>query len=261
MRNVTLTTDFGHADIYAGRFKGKLVSVIEGINLIDVTHEIPSFNVITGGYSLKHTYDSFPKGTYHIARVYEQGIVKEGLLIAASKGHFFLGPDNGILPLALNNQFDWIRKVDFNIVDDSMSSDEIYAEVLKKMIEGTFESISNVASEYIVNSQWAVIKEEDIVRGIVAIVDNFGNLITNIHISDLAKYFKQFSRYEVHYRGRDVFSDIVDDYNDVVEGDKMCKVNDLGFLEIAMNKGDASKLLGIKFGQPVYIKFYDSQNS
>ncbi len=261
MRNVTLTTDFGHADIYAGRFKGRLVSAVEGINLIDITHEIPPYNIITGGFSVKYTYDSYPKGTYHIVRVYEQGITKEGLLIAFSDGHFFMAPDNGVLPMALNNKFEWIRKVDFDRIDDTLNSDEIYAEVLKSMIGNAYESISKPATDYKVNSQWAVIKEENVVRGIVVIVDYFGNLITNIHFSDLGRYFNKFSRYTIHYREREELDRIVEDYKDVAEGERMCRVNDLGFLEIAMNKGPASKLLGIKFGQPVYIKFYDSQDS
>lgn len=257
---VTLTTDFGHADIYAGRFKGQLISTVEQLNVIDITHGIPAFNIITGGYSVRYTYDSYPKGTFHIIRVNEQGIANEGMLIAAFNGHFFMAPDNGILPLALNNQFDWVRSVNFDEIDSS-NSDEIYSLVLKSLIDNTHENISVAKQDYIAKTEWAITKSEKMIRGMVVIVDNFGNLTTNIHFSELAGYFKRFESFTVHYRDKEVLDKIVGNYNEVAEGEKMCRVNDLGFLEIAINKGAASKLLGIKFGHIVYVRFYDSQDS
>lgn len=251
---VTLTTDFGHADIYSGRFKGKLLSIQTEMNIIDISHHIPAFNIVTGAYSLRHTYGSFPKGTIHIIRVNEQGITKEGLIIAHHKGHYFIAPNNGLLPLALNNQFDWIRSVDFEKLK-SYIADDIYVEVLNSIFTNTYEDITILTDDYVTNSQWAVYKMDDKIRGMVVIVDYFGNLITNIHIEDVMQYKDRFSSISIQYRDKEDINGIVENYNDVVPGDKMCRVNDLGYLEIAINNGTAAKLLGIKFGHIVNVIF------
>ncbi|HUH75486.1 MAG TPA: SAM-dependent chlorinase/fluorinase [Chitinophagales bacterium] len=250
---VTLTTDFGHADIYAGRFKGKLLSVQSDLNIVDVTHNIPAYNIVTGAFNLRHTYTSFPKGTIHIIRVNEQGLIKDGLLIAYYKGYYFLAPNNKVLPLALNNQFDWIRSVNFDQIQSQLA-DGIYAEVLKYVLENRYEEISYL-SEYESSSEWAVNTFDSHIRGMVVIVDYYGNLITNIHMKDLTQYMDRFSEVVIQYRDKDSINGIVGNYNDVVKGDQMCRINDLGFLEIAINEGAAYKLLGIKFGQIVNVFF------
>lgn len=257
---VTLTTDFGLSDIYAGRFKGQLISSIQGLNIIDITHEIPPYNILTGGYSIRNTFASFPEGTFHIARVNEQGLISEGLLIASAKGHYFLAPDNGLLPMAMNNKFDWVRRVDLDKVSSS-TSDLIYAEVLKLLIADEYQSVSKLVDDYIVNTDWALIKEEDQVRGMVVIIDYFGNLITNIHFKDIADYMEKYEELKVFYKASESIDRLCINYNDVKEGEVMCRVNDLGYLEIATNKGEANKLLGVKLGQVILIKFYDSKDS
>ena len=254
MSIVTLITDFGSTDIYAGRFKGYLFSEIRNIQIVDITHDIPAFNVIAGAYSLKNTFQCFPKGSYHVIRVNERGITNEGLLIIYTEGHYFIAPDNAVLPMALNNSFDWVRKVNLNYFEE-LNSDEIYAKVLKSLFEHTYESISQPTTHYKYNSSWAVIKEDNIVRGMVVIIDHFGNLVTNIHISDIAPYLKRFESCTINYREKEAINEIVVEYNEVEEGERLCKINDLGFLEIAINQGFASNLLGIKFGQTVYLEF------
>lgn len=251
---ITLTTDFGYEDLFIGRFKGYLISHNSDINIVDISHGIPEFNIIAGGYSLRYAYDSFPKGTIHIIRVNEQGIHNEGLLVASYRGYFFLAPNNGVLPIATNNQFDWIRKVDLEAID-SVIADEIYALALQSIISNNIENISIPTEDYLSNSSWEIAKYENEVRGIVTLVDKFGNISTNIHIEDIRDYFSRFTNYKIEYRSKDSIHRIVGNYNDVLEGDSMCRVNDMGYLEIAINKGSASKLLGIKFGQKVNIVF------
>ncbi len=251
---VTLTTDFGHADIYSGRFKGMLLSVQNEINIIDISHNIPSYNIVTGAYSLRHTYESFPKGTIHIIRVNEQGIVKEGLLVAFYKGYYFLAPDNGVLPLALNNTFEWIRSVSFDKLAIYVA-DAIFVEVLKSVLENRIEEISSHTSDYKTNSQWALTIMDNKVKGMVVIVDYFGNLITNIHFEDVVGHLRRFENVNVQYRNKDSINEIFENYSDVAEGETLCRFNDIGFLEIAINKGAASKLLGIKYGQIVNVNF------
>lgn len=254
MSFVTLTTDFGYEDLFVGRFKGYLLSYNRDIQLIDISHGIPNFNIITGGYSLRYSFESFPKDTIHIIRVNEQGILNEGLLVANYKGHYFMAPDNGVLPISTNNQFDWIRKVNLDDIKSSIA-DEIYSITLKYLLEGKIHNISQDSLDYNYNTSWQILLFDNEIRGIVSLVDKFGNITTNIHINDIKPYMAQYSECRIEYRDKQAIHGIVENYNDVIEGEYMCRINDMGYLEIAINKGSASKLLGIKFGQIVNLIF------
>lgn len=251
---VTLTTDFGHSDVYSGRFKGRLLSLNSDINIIDITHQIPPFNIVVGSFSLKYTFSSFPKGTYHIIRVDEKDIEKSGLLMTFCNGHYFIAPDNGLLPTALGNKMEWVRTIDFDKFDN-FNTDEIYAQVLNYMIANVHFEYSEPISNYVIKNEWAVIKEEKSLRGMVVLVDYFGNLLTNIHVTDLLPYNEKYDIVKIVYRPNEVIHGLVGSYDDVKNGDAMCRINDLGFMEIAVNRGSAASYLGIKFGHQVTIDF------
>src|SRR5690606_6829902 len=98
-----------------------------------------------------------------------------------------------------------------------------YSEVLRGLLENRLEEFTVPISDYISNSEWAIIKEENTVKGNVVIVDYFGNVITNIHMEDIAMYFNKFNRISIYHRNKLIISNIVENYNDVNLGDEMCR--------------------------------------
>ncbi|MCO5249062.1 MAG: SAM-dependent chlorinase/fluorinase [Chitinophagales bacterium] len=254
---VTLTTDFGNKDFYVGRFKGYLLSHNESIQLVDITHQVRNFDIIDGAFNIKNSFYSFPKGSIHIVRVNETGLEAQGLLLAQYRHHLFLTPDNGLLSLISENKYDWVRAIDFKKVD-AFKSDEIYAVTLKSILNNTLENISFEKENIIKKAKWKVSTQDSIIEGHVAYVDKFGNIITNIHISDLMPYFDRFNAFDLKYSENFVIKEFSNHFHEVDRGEKLCRINDSGYLEIAMNEGPADKLFGIKFGNIVKIFFYDS---
>src|SRR5687768_2447391 len=94
---VTLLTDFGGSDYFAGALKGAVLSVNPRAQVVDLTHEIPAHDVGAAAFTLLAAYDSFPKGTVHVA-VVDPGVGSERRpVVAEADGHLFVGPDNGVL--------------------------------------------------------------------------------------------------------------------------------------------------------------------
>lgn len=253
---ITLTTDFGYADYYTAQFKGDLIRTIPSVNIIDITHQIPAYNIVSGAYALKHTYRHFDEGTVHILRVNEQGIGNESVIMASYARHYFLAPNNGILSLVLQQNFDWMYTLNFNFFKHQ-NANYIYAEACKYLLmEKDFpENMLFPPDEFIQLTDWAVSKYDNKVRGMVVLVDNFGNLITNIHLKDVYGYLEQGYEMTIHYRDRGIIEGVVNYYNDVQPGEQLARFNDEGYLEIAQNQGSAASLLGIKFGDIVNIQF------
>src|SRR5688572_20975548 len=101
---ITLTTDFGYQDSFVGIMKG----VIAGINpqalVIDITHGIPAHDIRAAALSLQHSVGYFPPRTIHVA-VVDPGVgsTRRPVLIECAE-NYFIGPDNGVLSLAVANR-------------------------------------------------------------------------------------------------------------------------------------------------------------
>jgi S-adenosylmethionine hydrolase len=103
---ITLTTDFGTSDEYAGVMKGVILSKNPEAKIVDITHEIEPFNVEQAAIVIERAYKYFPRNTVHIA-VVDPGVGgKRKEIIVYAQGHFFVGPDNGIFSFPLKGSKD-----------------------------------------------------------------------------------------------------------------------------------------------------------
>jgi len=101
---ITLTTDLGHRDFYQAALKGSILSLLPDIRLVDISHEIPPFNIQHAAFILQNAYHYFPKGTVHLIGI--DTVFQEGSRYIAMKfnGHYFVGADNGIFSIVLGEQ-------------------------------------------------------------------------------------------------------------------------------------------------------------
>ena len=100
---ITLLTDFGTKDPFVGVMKGVLLSICPTARLVDLSHEVPPQSVLSAAFLLKSSIDYFPKGTVHLA-VVDPGVGSTRKAVALkSKGHYFVGPDNGLFSAALKD--------------------------------------------------------------------------------------------------------------------------------------------------------------
>jgi hypothetical protein len=101
---VTLTSDFGLKDSYVAEMKAVILGISPSANIIDVSHDIEKFDVRMAAYALACAAPYFPKGTVHVV-VVDPGVgTRRRSLLVQTQTAFYVGPDNGILALATNNQ-------------------------------------------------------------------------------------------------------------------------------------------------------------
>lgn len=98
---ITMTTDFGHSDMYVGVMKGVVLSIARQAHLIDLTHNISPQNVLEAGARLEAALDFFPPGTIHLVIV-DPGVGSQrAALVVQTADCLFVAPDNGVLTLPL----------------------------------------------------------------------------------------------------------------------------------------------------------------
>ena len=97
---VTLTTDWGYSDYYIGRVKGKLYSYIPGVQVVDITHGIPPYQITRATYVVKYGCLGFPPGTIHIIDVCSSQTPEQPFIVVEHNEQYYICTDNG-LPAAV----------------------------------------------------------------------------------------------------------------------------------------------------------------
>lgn len=254
-RMITLTTDFGLRDGYAGEMKGVILGINPDAAIIDISHEIEPQNVGQAAFVLGTTSPHFPPGTVHVV-VVDPGVGTErkAILLETTSG-LFLGPDNGVLSyvmeanpqyraIALTNSKYWRKPVSL-----TFHGRDIFAPVAAHLSKGVApgelgETVTSLATLYICQPE----EQGSELVGEVVYIDGFGNLVTNIRESDLPQ---QHEAVEFEVGGR-VIRGLSRSY---AEGGELLAIpGSSDRMEIAARNGSAASRLGARIGQKVLLR-------
>lgn len=259
---ITLTTDWGLKDPYAGAVKGSLLRLCPEASVVDISHNVPLFDIIQASYILRNTYRDFPEGTVHIVEVKAHADEHPTHIVIQAEGQYFIGPDNGIFPLVLDKKIEHIFELSTNNYYSPFPTKDIYVKAASHLAKGGQAAILGAPKEKIIEKMlFKPTLEPASIRGSVIFVDDFGNLITNIS-RELFEEIAQDRPFTLFLRRFEYeITQLHRHYAEVPEGEKLALFNNAGLLEIAINHGKASTLLGMSFNDSIRIEFNDHKNS
>lgn len=262
MSIITLTTDLGQADHYVSAIKASIIRQLEGVKIVDISHQIPTFNIASAAFVLKNVYKEFPPKTIHILGVNAIVNSDKGHLVVFADDHYFIAADNGIFSLLLDVKPDKIVQLTESIDSDNENFPvkDVFVKAACHLARGgTMELIGTVKDDfYEKRSKLSALHDKDSIRGTIAHIDHYGNAITNINkrlFLDVAKN----RRFSIHF-GRNehyVLHTIEKKFNDVPMGDAVALFISSGQLTISMNMGNASSLMGLDINDTIRIEFHD----
>lgn len=265
---VTLTTDFGSRDPYVAAMKGTILGIHPEVRMVDVSHEIASQDIMEAAFVLKGVVPFFPPGTIHLV-VVDPGVGTVRRPVAARfQEQVFVGPDNGIFSLILDEKLpDELVVLDrrkywrSEAPSNTFHGRDIFAPVAAHLAAGrSLEEVGTATETPLVRLRWALpISDEQGIRGWVVHVDRFGNCITNITEEQFES--QRLGRDIKTYAGTSILKGVQSTYGDVAQGEPLVLIGSRGFLEIAVNGGNASELLSIRKGAPVNIVFADKKQN
>ncbi len=256
---ITLTTDLGSRDHYAASLKGVLCSLVPGVQLIDISHDISHFNILEAAFILKSCFSKFPPGTIHVISIDPEGSSRTETLVMEYQGHLFVAPDNGVLSLIRGGDAVDCIKVDDSIMPP-LSQGRAFLAIRRLAPSaallatgGTFEEMGEPSE--IKEFFWGEPSyTENSLRGIILHIDHFGNAITNITKDEFLR-LKGFRSFQLFIRSLRL-PRIVTSYGDVSKGEALAIFSESGYLEIAIREGSAGQLLGLKTHDMLTIEFY-----
>lgn len=275
MAIITLTTDFGEKDHFAGAVKGAIYSELPDVRIVDISHSVSPFNIPEAAYIIQNAYSSFPEGTIHIIGI-DSEINEENKHIAIKlNGHYFVCANNGIMSM-ICSEVAPEQIVEINIhdrIETSFPVLDVFVKVACHIARGGALGVigKNIdAIKPIKNIVPYVNDEKTQIIGSIIYIDNYGNVITNIR-KTFFEGIQKGRTFEVSARNYK-FKKIHSKYSDIVnfetpedkrndEGRGLVVFNSSHYLEIAIYKsnsksvGSASTLMGLNLRDTVTINF------
>jgi S-adenosyl-L-methionine hydrolase (adenosine-forming) len=249
MPTISLISDFGTHDASAGIAKGVLLANIPDAGIIDISHEVAPFDTTEAAYLLGAAYRNLPQGTVHLTLVDIFSEAQPKLILSGYAGHYFLTPDNGMLPLALgaNPETSWIC---FELGRENHFTDWLIAAATTiNLIQRQNPEDAGLPSFRLKTTQQQKLQA---VPGTVSVcqvlyIDQFGNVVTDMTEAK----FRQSNvsgRFSLRFMHVNVINSVSRQYTDVPHGNSLARFNSNGFLEICVNQGNAATLFGFRTG-------------
>ncbi len=259
---IALLSDFGLRDPYVAEMKAVILSICPDASIVDVSHEIDKYDVRMGAYTLARAAPYFPEGTIHVA-VVDPGVGTEGRpIIVESKRSFYVGPDNGLLMLSAQKEgvvhvYEVTnRKYMLRTVSRTFHGRDIFSPAAAYLVKGVQASeFGPEASNPIVPSFAQPLTLDREIRSEVIHVDGFGNIVTNIAKEHLKMMgVREGAQLSVTLKDNNVLAKLCSAYGDVPADSPLTVIGSDGFLEVAVNRGNAAQAFGMKTGDRVILK-------
>lgn len=256
---ITLTTDFGYKDPFAGIMRGVMLGINPSARIIDITHGISRQNIQEAAFSIESSYKYFPHKTIHVV-VVDPGVGsgRRPILVAAG-GHYFIGPDNGIFsriyysgepPTVIHITS---RHYFLPQLSSTFHGRDIFAPVAAWLSKGiNILRFGDPITDYIAMPYpEPVVTQGDSIEGEIIYTDGFGNVITNIPANSIDEFVHSRGAVRVSVRG--ILVPFKRYYAEAGDNGLCSLVNSFGYLELFVNGGSAASDFNLQVGEKVKV--------
>jgi S-adenosyl-L-methionine hydrolase (adenosine-forming) len=248
MAIITLTSDIGTQDFLVGAIKGQLLQINPSFNIVDISHNLSPFNYPQAAYVCRNAMKNFPEETFHIVLVNLFETKPEQLLLAEHKSQYLLCADNGLINMILEETPDKMigLPLEKKANKNTLFCVQTMGNAIQKLITGSkLERVGEADPKFIDKNPLKPLLGQNWIEGQIIFVDNFENVIVNITKEDFETQRKGRS-FKIVFKRDEIIERISETYADVQEGGKLALFNSAGYLEVAVNKGNAAGLFGLQ---------------
>jgi len=259
---VTLLTDFGARDPFAGIMKGVILGICPDASLVDLCHEVPAHDVLGASFLLQTAVGAFPAGTIHVA-VVDPGVGgARRPILAEIDGQMFVAPDNGLLSHLF--AFAGRRRVRHLVareywrhpVSTSFHGRDIFAPVAGHLAAGVEPARfgPEIADPACLEIPRPRVDAAGRIQGTVMWVDRFGNCITNIAHNEVKSLADAGGGSIQVYAGERRLGTLVGCFGEVPPGETGAILGSAGYVELFCNQGDLARRWSLAPGDRVVLE-------
>ncbi len=248
MAIITLTSDFGLQDYLVAAVKGQILSTLQQPVIVDVSHQLSSFNYPQAAYFCNSTFRYYPPNTFHIVLVNMFEDTPTQMLLAYHNNQYIACADNGLLTMILDGMPQQVVGLPMpaSIQPTTLACTSVIIDGIKKISDNIpMQKVGNVGITLIEKLRLKYVNSPTTMEGQILYIDNFENVIVNITRDDFDRECKG-RNFKIVFKRDEVIDTISDTYANVPQGEKVAFFNSAGYLEIAINKGNAAGLFGLQ---------------
>jgi len=245
---LTLTSDIGSPDYLVGAVKAQLLQLNPGFRIVDISHNIPPFNYPQAAYVCRSAIRNFPEFSYHLILVNLFENKPEQLLLAFHKNQYLLCADNGLLTMILEETPEMVMGIPLDKTADrnTIYLTSVMGRVVTQLANGEpIQKIGIPDVKYMEKRHLRPVLDGQSIEGQIIFIDSFENVIVNITREQFEQQ-REGRNFRITFTRGEFIDRISETYADVAEGEKVALFNSAGYLEIAINKGNAAGLFGLK---------------
>jgi len=245
---ITLTSDIGQKDYLVGAIKGQLSQIDPTFNILDISHELSPFNYPQAAYVCRNAIRHFSPHTYHIILVNLFEIKPEQLLLAFHNQQYLLCADNGLLNMILEGRPEMVigLPLDRTEIKNTLYCIRVMGKAILDLSRGAgLLSIGVPDTTFTEKNHLRPVYGDNWIEGQIIFIDHFENVIVNITRDEFEERRKGRS-FRIVFKRDEVIDRISETYADAAEGEKLAIFNSAGYLEIAIQKGNAAGLFGLQ---------------
>ena len=245
---ITLTSDIGSPDYLVGVVKAQLLQINPEFQIVDISHNIPPFNYPQAAYVCRSAIRNFPDYTYHLILVNLFEKKPEQLLLAFHQNQYLLCADNGLLTMILEGRPEMVigLPLDKTSIKNTLYCTGVMGRAVHELTNGSrLTDIGVPDPPFTEKNHLRPIFGDSWIEGQIIFIDHFENVIVNITREEFEERRKGRS-FRIVFKRDEVIDKISETYADVGEGEKLALFNSAGYLEIAIQKGNAAGLFGLQ---------------
>ena len=245
---LTLTSDIGAQDFLIGAVKGQLLNTNPDFNIIDISHNLSPFNYPQAAYVCRNAIKNFPYGTCHLVLINLFDKRPEHLLFVKHNDQYIGCADNGLITMILEELPQKVIAISLNksAQKNTLYCASVFATAFEQILNGkAMEEIGDDSISIEVKNHLRPLLGNNWIEGQIIFIDNFENVIINITKEEFEEQRKGRS-FKIVFKRDEIIDKISESYADVYESEKLALFNSAGYLEIAINKGNAAGLFGLQ---------------
>ena len=243
---ITIASDIGQNDFLVSAIKGQLLCCNPQWNIIDVTHQLTSNNLIQAAYVCNSAYAYFPQQSFHMVVVNLYHQTPERILIAKYKEGYIACPDNGILPLLMQHNVAEVVAIPLDADKTLLNITQLIAMAFTRLAEGEqLSAVGDITTNIQEVNPLPQSNNPDKLEAHIIFIDKYENVVINL-TRNVFEERRRGRKFQIIIKRNDIIDSISESYASVPEGEKLAWFNSAGYLELGMNKGPMASLFGLK---------------
>ena len=218
---ITLTSDIGLQDFLIGAVKGQMLQINPEFSFIDISHNLSPFNYPQAAYVCRNAIKNFPARTFHLVLVNLFDERPEHILLAEHNGHYIGCADNGLLTMILEEVPQKIvaLALEKNEQKHTLYCASVFANAFDGLHNGKkIEELGDAGISIQVKNPLRPMLGNEYIEGQIIFIDNFENVIVNIHKDEFEEQRKGRS-FKIVFKRDEMIEKISETYADVNEGE------------------------------------------